>query len=390
MYHSLKYKIVYCLIIVLGILYIPIKANSVTYIGLSHRALISHDGRYIAIIVENRHVKGSEFSIHLWTFSPLDPEGGYFANKYALTPRYKEIVTSPDNKIIAFVEHNMVTDYGIHFYFPENDKIKPSWHYSQSKVEHFQFSKDQKAFRFSINFHNKLDSLKENIGASLRGPIWIIKDMETLKMAEQKNGQVEWTKQGSDTFTEWTPIEKPEVVPQFLKQPMPKITLETQDKMQWSPNSKYLYLFDESGLWRCEVGNYYRPRWTKLVNEPDIIRFEVSPTNNYIVYETVCKDPSERISRYSDPHGLEGIIYRIDIESLNSKINESLLKRSDKVSWMMDTTHLISPEKIASGWGVSFHPGGNILLFSNISGTQKLFLDTMETKSYQRTGIRPD
>ena len=386
MRHKLNSIFRFSIILVIGIILHANVGYGLTYISLSHQPLISPDGKYLVMIKENRYVRGSEFSLNLWT---MILEGEHFANDYALTPRYDEVVASPDSKIIAFVEYNMTTFYGVHFYLPEKGEVNSAQAYSVERVDSFQFSKDQKYYRFRNTLGHKFDTMKENLAAAILGPAWTIYDInEGLPANYNKENKVHWTKKEADKFTDWAPIKKPKVIPQFLTQPMPKITLETQDLMQWSPDSKYLYLFDKTGLWRCDVRNYYMPQWTKLVNVTDITRYELSPTGKHLVYEVLSDNPLEKTSGSPDPDGLENIVWLLDLEKINVETIESPLLLPGGNLWELDATEKITPQKIASGWGAKFHPNGNILFYANLKGPYRLILDTMELWNYHGTSQR--
>ena len=366
--------------------------HSLTYLGLSYNPLPSPDGKNLVMVAEDRYGdRGSEFSLHLCT---MKLDGKVFFTQYALTPRYKEVVDSPDGKIIAFVEVNMVSTYGVHFYLPKEGNVDYAQAYYTGNIDRFQFSKDQKYYRYRQTSGHRFETLKENLGAAIRGPKWRINHTISRKghgPVFKKDGNLSWTEEETNAFAEWAPIEKPKVVPQFLKQPMPKITQDTQDRMQWSPDSKYLYLFDKKGLWRCEVGNSHMPRWTKLVNAPGIVRFQLSSTGTALVYEVILKDPSERTSTVPDPGKMERVIWYLNLEKINVEMEDRPAEKPEvsEGDWLLDATPLLSPQKIASGWGATFHPNGKILFYANLDGAHRLILPTMEFERYLSMGWWP-
>ena len=150
-----------------------------------------------------------------------------------------------------------------------------------------------------------------------------------------KNGKYILSKKEQDKI-EWAPIERPKEIPAFLTQPVPKIQKEMQ--MQWAPDSKSLYLLDETGIWRSDIGKPFIYKWTQIVEVPSISRFQLSPKGKYLLYEAALENQEE---------------HEIWVLRLESK----------------------SSHKIGTGWAATFSHDGNTIFYGNFKGTHEVYLD---------------
>ena len=142
--------------------------------------------------------------------------------------------------------------YGIYFYFPDSGEAYGiEYCETRAKIERFQFSTDQEYIRY--DWRPILYYAKPIYDAE---PICTIGE-EWVAMALNKPQYI-FSKKEQDKI-DWAPIERPEEIPAFLTQPVPKIQKETQ--MQRSPDSKSLYLLDDTGVWRNDIGKPLIYQW---------------------------------------------------------------------------------------------------------------------------------
>ena len=157
---------------------------------------------------------------------------------------------------------------------------------------------------------------------------------------------------------DWAPIEKPKEIPAFLTQRVPKIEKDTQ--MQWSPDSKSLYLVDETGLWRCDIGNPFVYQWTQIVKSPSIARFQISPIGTHVLYEVALKGREERA------------IWILSIEPGTT------------------TPLVVEPRRIAKGWEATFNPEGKTIFYSSLEAFTEIYLDGKEHRAWDFATYTPD
>ena len=222
--------------------------------------------------------------------------------------------------------------------------------------------------------------MSKKVSLVLQPPGWMIykKDGD---FTPNKDGGLIFSKQEKEAFTEWAPIEKPKVIPKLFTQPMPKITLETQ--VQWSPDSKYIYVLDDTGIWRVKPIPTYFPMWTKVVNAKRVLRFRLSQTGNKLLYEiTPDLKAQSDVEIRKDPHGLENEIWLVSLDPIN--VEKAFPTKAEAIAargpvWQLDVTTELSPRKIAKGWGASFNPYGKSVNYADLEGGKILNLETMKS-----------
>ncbi len=178
---------------------------------------------------------------------------------------------------------------------------------------------------------------------------------------------------------------------------MPKIALDTQ--IHWAADSKYVYVLDETGIWRLELGIIYFPLWTKVVNSNTITRFQLPRTGTYLLYETLpdtnskgddnflikLDDFSKGVYDLPDPHKLTRDIWFVDTRAINEKEeNEKPTVAETEAAqgpiWLLDATSILSPTKIVRGWGASFNPiSDKVISYSTFEGNYLLNLEKPPT-----------
>ena len=156
-------------------------------------------------------------------------------------------------------------------------------------------------------------------------------------------GEFLFTKKEQDKI-EWAAIERPKEIPAFLTQPVPKIQKDTQ--MQWSPDSKSLYLLDEKGIWRSDIGKPFVYQWTLILEIPSILRFELSPNGTHLLYEVPLEVPHEL----------------------------TLEQQEEREIWILNLES-DSPNKLGTGWASAFSHDGNTLFYGDFSEFQEYNLD---------------
>lgn len=357
------------------------------YIGLLHPLSCSPNGRYQVLISENRYHGGSEFFLLL---TIMENEGRNKFGGYCLTPRYLEVVAAPDGNI-SYVSLNSSNDYTITMLLMDEMKMIPRIATSDESVEQLQFSKDGQHFCYSLSFkphpfQPTEIKLEAQLSRLLHPDRWMIYE-KNGKFLQNIKGRILFSEKEKEAFTEWTPIEKPKVIPQLFTQPMPKITLETQVK--WAPDSNFIYVLDETGIWRVAPYPTLCPMWTKIVNVPRISNLQISSTGKHLLYE-IHSDILIRTDEENkdDPFGLRNEIWLVDIE----KIIEPILPTREDVIvakgdvWPLDMEKELKPQKIAKGWGATFNPSGKSISYANEEGHFLLNFETMKIVQMFSTG----
>ncbi len=184
---------------------IPLLAGAeVQYLGLVHEPHFSPNGRHNAVIVEDRYPGGSEFSLMLLT---MRKDGFTRLNSYCLTPRYDEFVLTPERNI-AFVVFDTSNHYRVQVYNPKERKMVHTLEYERVKITQPQFSKDRRAFCYYSDFDaHPFASLKQKIEGKLRPNGWVIYSSDSERgLAVAKDGNVVFSKEKKDAFTEWAPL----------------------------------------------------------------------------------------------------------------------------------------------------------------------------------------
>lgn len=383
MRHQIK-LIAVCLLL-FACLLIPIAAKpDVTYFSLKHPVSYSPDCLASVMIVEDRYVSGSLYCLTLLVVDPRDGTQNF--GMYVLTPNYKEVVAIPGSTHFAYLQYDPLNAHSIHVFMPETgDQIDGITYGSSGRtITQLQASKDGKYLCFFLphiphpyasastkkeyQIRRHLQNLDENG--------WNIKIADGSHLSpEDQIKLILLSKAEKDAFTEWAPIEKPSVIPQIFTQPMPTITLDT--KVQWSPDSNYLYVSDDTGIWCVSLRTplpKYVPMWTKLVKAERIHRFQLSPTGTHLVYE-VRPDLTKRTDeeQKADPFGLENEIWLVDLAPFFAK-----KPKPDPLEWESDVTEDLSPTKIAKGWGATFNPNGKSTIYSNTEETNIISLETLK------------
>ena len=340
-------------LILIAIFIIPNVAHSLERIALTHHPLPSPDGEHLAVISERRyhHDKQdfsktrSECSVTLWTANRHDD----FFIQYSLTPRILDVIRSPDGKVIAYLSLDLNLWYAICFYSPDRgEAYAVEYCDTGSTIDKIQFSTDLEWIRYYTRGRIDRETPVYDATPNLP-PSKSIKQ----KLSDVINGQ--WTARGVHTgeylFTkkeqdkiEWAAIERPEEIPAFLTQPVPKIQKDTQ--MQWSPDSKSLYLVDEKGIWRSDIGKPFVYQWTLILESPSILRFQLSPNGTHLLYEVALETPYELTLEQQEEHE----IWILNLESG-------------------------SPNKLGKGWASTFSHDGNTLFYGNFDEFEEYNLD---------------
>ena len=340
-------------LILIAIVIIPNVAPSAERIGLTHHPLPSPDGEHLALISERRYhhdkqnfsLMHSECSLTLWTANRHDD----FFIHYSLTPRIHDVIRSPDGKVIAYLALDINLWYAICFYFPDRGEAFGIEYCSTgSTIDKFQLSTDLEWIRYYIRPRIDRDtpvydakpnrppskSIKQQLSDVINGQ-WTAMEVNT--------GEYLFTKKEQDKI-EWAAIERPEEIPAFLTQPVPKIQKDTQ--MQWSPDSKNLYLLDEKGIWRSDIGKPFVYQWTLILEISSILRFELSPNGTHLLYEVALETP-----------------YELTLE-----------QQEEREIWILNLEYG-SPNKLGKGWASTFSHDGNTLFYGNFDGFREFNLD---------------
>ena len=317
--------------------------------GLAHRPLPSPDGEHMVFISEWRHNETQEYTLTLLTRKKHD----YYRTYYSLTPRIKEVILTPDGKTVAYLARDFCNAFGIYFYLSDEDvSFGIDYGDPHSKLEKVQFAKNQQYMRYYVKpFISHDGSTAEQIGAAIATVIpgqWVAISL--------KNGQYIFSKKEQDKI-EWVPTEKPKEIPGFLTQPVPKIKKETQ--MQWAPDSKSLYLLDETGVWRSDIGKPFIYQWTQIVEMSSISRFQLSPKGTDLLYEVSSESQEERA---------------IWILSVELELPDSSAEKSGEVG---------------KGWSATFSQDGDFVFYGNLSGFYQLNLKQMESRELRSTSWTP-
>lgn len=370
--------IAFCLLI-FACLLLPASAaklKNFRYLGLKHPTAYSPKGTFLVMVVEDRYMNGSVFGLQLLVLDPRSRTQNF--GIHALTPDYKEVVTIPDSNSIAFLQYDPVEGYGVHLFMPDTLEEKRGFAYETGhSIEHLQFSQDGQYYCYFMPFiphpfESKSTKMKAQVARVLQPPGWVINKMEGGRgPIKTKQGSLLFSKAEKEAFTEWAPIEKPKVIPQLFTQTMPTITRDTQ--VQWSPDSKYIYVSDETGIWRVSLIVEFS-MWIKIVNAERIHRFQISPIGTQLVYE-VRPDIEARgeDAEREDPLGLENDIWLVDIEPILVE-----KKQPNPLKWQQDVTAEIKSRKVAKGWGATFNPNGESIIYSNTEECNIISLETMK------------
>ncbi len=353
-------------LILIAIVIIPNVAHSVERIGLTHHPLPSPDGEHLVLISERTYhpdkqdfsLMHSECSLTLWTANRHDD----FFIQYSLTPRIHDVIRSPNGNVIAYLSLDMNLWYAICFYFPDRgEAFGIEYCDTGTTIDKIQLSTDLEWIRYYIRARIDRDKpvydAKPNLPPS-KSITRLFPNLTPRKSIKQKlsdviNGQ--WTASGVHTgeylFTkkeqdkiEWAAIERPEEIPAFLTQPVPKIQKDTQ--MQWSPDSKSLYLLNEKGIWRSDIGKPFVYQWTLILEIPSILRFQLSPKGTHLLYEVSLETP-----------------YELTLE-----------QQEEREIWILNLESG-SPNKLGKGWASAFSHDGNTLFYGNFDEFQEYNLD---------------
>ncbi len=358
------------------------------YIGLIHPQSFSPNGRYQVLISENRYHGGSEFFLML---AITENEGRAKFGGYCLTPRYLEVVAAPHGNISCLYWHSS-KDYAIALVLMDKVMMRPHIATSNGPIEQLQFSKDGQHFCYFVPLEPhpfQSPEMKRAVKLSrVFNPAgWMIQETNG-KVLQNKKGRLFFSEEEKKAFTEWAPIEKPKVIPQLFAQAMPKITLETQ--VRWAPDGNYIYVWDETGIWRVAPYPTLCPMWTKIVNTPRISNLQISSTGKHLLYEIrpdLLTRPDEE--NKNDPFGLHNEIWLVDIETIIEPIRPT---REDAMAtkgdvWPLDITKELNPHIIAKGWGATFNPSGKAINYANEEGHFLLDFETLKSVKIFYTGL---
>ena len=392
------FKLSIFLVVFIGLLPKVIMADkSVQFNGLFRKSHISPNGRLNALIVEDKYPKGSEFSL-LLVASAAD--GEFQLNFYSLTPRYDEFVLL-SNGNIAFIAFNTATHYTVQVYNPKKIEMSSPLEYESMKIEKLQFSKDLQSFCYHSDFAaHPLASTKQKLKTMLQKKGWLITHKGDLGITE--SGGLIFSKDEKEALTEWAPVVRPKELPQIFTQPIPKINLETQ--IQWSSDNKYIYVLDDTALWHLSPGSVYFPRWTQVIKNTNIARFEISPNGQTLLYEihrdTETKTTSEdflldlgefdnRLYRVKDVFGLSRDIWLADLTLINVDMpphSQDELVLAGGPIWPLDVTKQLSSRRITLGWGATFNPIGETIEVSTLVGHRVVNIKTLKSSERLPTG----
>ena len=390
-------KLMIFLIIIIGLLPKVIMANTAAqYTGLFRKSHISPNGRLNALIVEDKYPKGSEFSL-LLVASAAD--GEFQLNFYSLTPRYDEFLLLPNGNI-AFISFDTATHYIVQVYNPKEIAMDDPLEQESMKISQLQFSKDVQSFCYYSDFAaHPLASTKQKLANMLQKQGWLI--TPNGDFAFTKSGGLVFSKKEKEAFTEWAPIVRPKELSQLFMQPMPIINLETQ--IQWSSDNKYIYVLDETALWRLTPGSIFFPRWTQVVKNTNIARFEISSNGETLLYETHRNSKTKATSdgflldfgfdndiyEIEDPYGLSRDIWLVDLTPINVDIpaySQDELVLAGGPIWPLDVTKQLNFSKITRGWGATFNPIGRTIEVSTFAGHRVVNIETLESTLRLPTG----
>ncbi len=352
-----------------------VKLKNFRYLGLKHPTAYSPDGELVVMVVENKYMKGSVFGLQLLVLDPRSRTQNF--GIHALTPEYKEVVTIPDSNNIAFLQYDPVEGYSVHLFMPDTLEQKRGLTFNTgNSIEQLQFSQDGQYYCYFMPFtphplESKSTKMKAQVARVLQPPGWVIKKME-VGTIKTKQKTLLFSKDEKESLTAWAPIEKPKVIPQLFTQTMPTITLDTQ--VQWSPDSKYIYVSDGTGIWRVSLIVEF-PMWIKIVNAERIHRFQLSPLGTQLVYEVRpdMEAPRKEDDERNDPLGLENDIWLVDIEPIRVE-----KKQPTPLKWQQDITAEVTSRKVAKGWGATFNPNGKSIIYVNTQECNIISLETMK------------
>ena len=346
--------------------------------------------------MEDKYLKGSEFSLQLVASAA---DGEFQLNFYSLTPRYDEFVLLPNGNI-AFIAFNTTNHYTVQVYNPKKITIGSPLEYESRKIAQLQFSKDMQGFCYYSDFAaHPLASTKQKLANMLQKQGWLI--THKLDFGLTESGGLVFSKKEKEAFTEWAPIVRPKELPQLFTQPMPTINLETQ--IQWSSDNKYIYVLDETALWRLSPGSIYFPRWTQVVKSTNIVRFEISPNGKTLLYETRRDSKTKATSdgflldlgfendiyEIEDPYGLSRDIWLVDLTPINVDIppySQDELVLAGGPIWLLDVTKQLNSRKIIRGWGATFNPIGKTIEVSTLGGHYVVNIKTLTNSERLTTG----
>ncbi|MCG9126371.1 hypothetical protein JT359_02105 [Candidatus Poribacteria bacterium] len=370
------YRLTYICLILCTYILNPTSAElkDYRYLGLMHPSAYSPDGKFVVMLIENRYVGGSEFSLVLLALDPKSHTQNF--GIHALTPDYKEVVSIPSTNNFAFLQYDPIEGYGIHLFMPDTLEQKRGFTYETDyPISKLQFSQDGQYYSYLMSFkshpfESKSTKMKDTASRLVQPPGWVIKKIgEGLPIKTKKN-KIIFSKTEKEEFAKWAPIEKPKIIPQLFTQPKPRITKDTQ--VEWAYDSKNIYVLDDIGIWSVSLTPYF-PMWTKIVSKERIHRFQTSTKGSQILYE-VMPDMKSRPDEENreDPHGLENSIWWVDLKLvLNENINQNPLR------WELDVNSKITPRIIGKGWGAVFNPNGKTIIYANTDECKIINLETM-------------
>ncbi len=390
-------KLLIFLVVFIGFIPRVIIANEVVqYTGLVRKSHISPNGRLNALIVEDKYPNGSEYSLQLVASAA---DGEFQLNSYSLTPRYDEFVLLP-NGDIAFIAFNTTSHYTVQVYDPKKIVMNTPLEYESRKIEQLQFTKDMHSFCYYSDFAaHPLASSVQRLASRFRKKGWLITHKGDFGFT--KSGGLVFSKKEKEAFTEWAPIVRPKKLPQIFTQPIPKINLETQ--IQWSSDNRYIYVLDETALWRLSPGSVFFPRWTQVIIKPNIARFEISHDGKTVLYETHRDTRTKATSegflldlgfdndlyKIKDPYGLTRDIWLVDLTPINIDIpphsQEELILAGGPI-WALDVSQKLDSRKIIRGWGATFNPIGETIEVSTLVGHRVVNIKTLENNERLITG----
>lgn len=315
----------------LAVLSIAVAASSaladVERVGLLHNPRYSPDGEYLVFSAEHRYGKQSAYTLTVFA----NKQYGRFGTVYSLTPEIVESVLSPDGTIVAYIAKDFTSWAGVYLYRVEHATAYGlAWMTNRIDIAQLQFAHDQMHLRF-----RQRSRLEPGAGG------WAYL---TLEGEELFDGHPAAPK------GPWAPATAVPSPPGFLTQEYPKIE-EADPDMQWSSEPGILFLRNAKGVWRCDVRTAFQPQWALLVEDADVVEFDVSPDGAKLLYQTVLPGEAE--------------VHRITLYDSDSAARV----------------------EIGMGWDAVFSAEGDAVFFSDLDALHEYTLEGVKVRRWAPTSF---
>ena len=276
----------------------------------------SPDGNHLVFLSERRHNDSRDFTLTLLTNKRMTNRGSNeYTLVYSLTPRIQEIVLAPDGHLIAYIAKDFYLWMGIYLW--DDGRVRGlEYSGTRSAIEKLQFSEDQKYMRYYT---------RPSMGISKLWGEWVV-------VGDTGHHVVDKTEIDK---IHWQSPTQPEQLPPFLNQSLPVIQADTE--IEWAPDSQSLYLFDNTGLWRCELGDPFVCQWTQLVENTSIMGLRLSPQGTHVIY--ICSGDS-----------IEHDIQLLDLAEMTLR-------------------------PLGQGWSPCFSRDGQRIFYGSLTGLHQMSLD---------------